>query len=175
MKLDTDIRKFWLWLEKNNALIRRVLEEGSEENRKELTNFFDEKILSLGRLSWEISSGETRKFSLTISPNRDFELLKLTKRIVSIAPELADWEFNYARKVVSSPESFKIYDANLDPIIINPFNWQVELTGNTVLVKSDELKNLDEETREHAMDLVVTAMYGEEYRIRSIQKFIYDL
>jgi hypothetical protein len=174
MILDKEIRKFWLWLEKNDTLIRKVLDEGSEVKKRELTNYFDTKILGLGRLSWEINEGEFKRYALVISPNRDFELLKLTKRIIKAAPKLDHWEFHHAKKENPSPESFKLYDNNLDPVIINPYTWTVKLSEKTVTVSADELENIDQETRDHAMDLVVTALYGEEFRILQIDQIIFE-
>ena len=171
--MDKEIKKFWLWLVKNDALIRRVLDEGSEAKKAELTNYFDEKILSLGRLSWEINKGEWKRYAFVLSPNRDFELLRLTKKIIKAAPVMDHWEFEYAKKSNPSPESFKLYDNNLDPVIINPDTWQLELKDKSVMVKAEELKTLDDETREHAMDLVVTAIYGEEFRILNIKEIEY--
>lgn len=166
--MEQTIRKFWLWFEKNDALIRRVLRDGDETKKQELANHFDRKILEFGHFSWEITKGEWKEYAFVISPNRDPELFKISQNIVSQAPKMDDWEFWPAKLANPAPESFKLYDEQLDTVWIDPAQWSIQLDGNTVNIWAPELAEVDTETRDHAMDLVVTAIYGEAYRIQEI-------
>ncbi|AWV99068.1 hypothetical protein [Arcticibacterium luteifluviistationis] len=174
MKSDNrqEIKKFWRWLEKNDQLIRKVLEEGSDAKMKELTNYFDEKILSFGHFTWEINDGFSKPYQLVISPNREFELLQLSKKIIANAPEMDFWEFSYAKAKVKYIEPFKIYDESLDAHLINPLSWEFKNEGDTFYVYAPNLVEIDKETEHHAMDLVATAVLGEEYRILNIKNLV---
>lgn len=171
MKSDNrqEIKKFWAWLIKNDQLIRRVLEEGSEAKKKELSNYFDEKILSFGHFTWEINDGFSKPYQLVISPNREFELLQLSKKIISDAPDMDNWEFAYAKAKVKYIEPFKIYDENLDPHLISTNTWEYKTEGDSFYAYAPNLADLDKETEQHILDLVGTAVLGEEYRILNIK------
>ena len=174
MKSDNrqEIKKFWAWIVKNDQLIRRVLEEGSEAKKKELSNYFDEKILSFGHFTWEINDGFSKEYQLVISPNREFELLQLSKKIISNAPEMEKWEFAYPKAKVKHIEPFKIYDENLDPHLISTNAWQYKAEANTFYAYAPNLAELDKETEQHILDLVCTAVLGEEYRILNIKNLV---
>lgn len=169
-----EIKDFWVWFEKNDQLIRRIIEDGTEENQKELANYFDTKILAIGHFSWEINAGAQKKYEFVISPNREPDLYEKSKKIVHNAPEMAHWEFLAAKRANPNPDSFKLYDNNLDPVFIDPTNWDIlEENGIVIVSNAHQLRNLDSETLEHALDLVVTAYFGEAYRINRISKIIY--
>ncbi|MCR9065353.1 MAG: hypothetical protein NXI00_15370 [Cytophagales bacterium] len=165
-----EIKKFWIWWEKNEALIRKVVELGSEAKLLELKEHIDRKILSFGHFTWEITEGEKKKYNFVISPNREFERLQLSKQIIKAAPEMTYWDFHYAKQINQSPEPFKLYDENQDPVYIDPSAWQIEIQDAVVHVDAADLTEIDEETRNHAMDLVVTAYFGEEFRITRIKE-----
>ena len=169
-----DIKEFWLWFEKNDELIRRIIEEGTDKNQKELANYIDTKILAIGHFSWEINAGERKKYEFVISPNREPELYEIAKKIINNAPEMEHWEFLPAKRANPVPDSFKLYDNNLDPVFIDPTHWKIiEEHGVVTVSDAEQLANLDAETLEHALDLVVTARFGEAFRINHISKIIY--
>jgi hypothetical protein len=170
--VDKEIIKFWKWWVKNDVLIRKVLEQGSEAKMLELKEHFDRKILDFGHFTWEINEGKGKAYSFVLSPNREFERLQLSKKIIRNAPELEHWEFLYAKQPNKKPEPFKLYDENLDPVLINPSDWQIEFEGGIAKVTADELKGVDHETRQHAIDLVVTAYLGEEFRILKVKEIV---
>jgi hypothetical protein len=170
--VNKDIVKFWKWWEKNDALIRKVLEQGSETKMMELKEHFDRKILSFGHFTWEINEGQSKLYSFVLSPNREFDRLQLSKKIIKNAPELEHWEFLYAKLPNKNPEPFKLYDENQDPVFIDPSDWQIEFDEGVVKVTADELSTVDEETRQHAMDLVTTAYLGEEFRILKVKEIV---
>ncbi|MGR3810204.1 hypothetical protein [Jiulongibacter sp. NS-SX5] len=170
---NTDIIKFWKWWEKNDHLICKVLEQGSQAKLDELKEHFDKKVLEFGHFTWEIVEGEGRKFAFILSPNREFERLQLSKKIIRNAPNLNNWEFYSSKPVNPNPEPFKLYDSNLDPVFIDPSDWNIEIELPKVKINASELKNIDSETRDHAMDLVVTALLGEERRILKVKEIVW--
>jgi hypothetical protein len=164
-----EIEDFWDWFEENEEDFLRTLYQGTEEGLKQLKEVFDQKILAFGHFTWEINADANKKYQFVISPNREFELLQLAKNIIKEAPELEHWTFLYAKEKVSYIEPFKIYDESLDPHLVNVATWKYKLEGDTVLVHAPTLLNIDQDTEQHALDLVITAKLGEENRILTIQ------
>jgi hypothetical protein len=169
---NTLIDNLWDWFEENDELNRRIIYTGDKEKLKELKNAIDEKILVFGHFTWEINAGKSKEYQFVISPNREFELLQLSKKIIAEAPDLDNWEFLYAKEKVAVIEPFKIFDESLDSHLVNVANWKYKLGGETVYVFAPSLKNIDSETEQHALDLVATALLGEEYRILDIKTLV---
>ncbi len=172
MKNNTLIGNLWDWFEENDEHNRRIIYLGQAEQLKVLKNAIDEKILAFGHFTWEINAGKSKEYQFVISPNREFELLQLSKKIVAKAPDLENWEFLYAKEKVKEIEPFKVFDESLDPHLVNVTNWKYKLEEESVFVYAPSLKNIDSETEQHALDLVVTAILGEEYRIMNIKALI---
>ncbi len=166
--------KFWRWLHKNDETIRKILKTGNAQSKAELKEHLDRKILDLGKFTWEISEGQVREFALTISPNRSVDLLYQTKALVAKAPHLAHWEWYPAKQANTSLLPFKIYDQNLDPFTVEPAIWEIKELNNEVNVKADQLKDLDKETQEHVLEIVIAAYFGEAYFIENIKKIVLE-
>ncbi|UBM58342.1 hypothetical protein LAG90_16180 [Marinilongibacter aquaticus] len=171
---ERDIRRFWLWWAKNEALIRKVIEKGSEAKLLELKEHIDRKVLGFGHFTWEIIESQNKTYCLIISPNRDYDRLQLTKKIMKAAPDLAHWEFRYAKPENPRVSPFKMYDALLDPVIIDPSNWEMEFANGIVHIYAENLVEVDPETRLEALDLVVTAHFGEEFRIMEVKQLEWE-
>ncbi len=165
---DSEIADFWDWFEANEETFRAILYRGTEEEQKQLKNDFDEKVLSFGHFTWELNAGKKKSYEFLISPNREFELLQISKKIMATAPESEDWEFGYAKQKVKYIEPFKIYDESLDPHLINSSSWLFRSQGSSLEIHAPSLPKMDSETEEHVLDLVATAAFGEEYRILTI-------
>jgi hypothetical protein len=165
-----EIEDFWDWFIENEEGFLRTLYHSTEDGLKILKESFDQKILAFGHFTWEINAYATKKYQLVISPNREFELLQIAKNIIKDAPELEHWSFLFAKQKVKHVEPFKIYDESLDPHLVNVSTWKYKLEGDTVLVFAPTLLNIDLDTEQHALDLVMTAILGEEVRILTINK-----
>ncbi len=168
--MDLKIRKFWMWFVKNDELIRKALEHGSEANKAHLTRIFDNKVLEIGNFSWDIEEGNLRKYAFTVSPNRDRELLLLSKELVSRSPELSHWEFHYARPARTPDFSVRVFDEHMNPHHIGALHWKFLLTLKpnhtaSILLEVPELGKIDHETCEEAADALITGILGEEHRI----------
>jgi len=170
--LSDKIDDLWEWFQENEEHTLRTLYIGESAALKELKNMLDEKILSFGHFTWEINEGSSKKFKFVISPNREFELLQISKKIIAEAPELEHWEFLSSKEKVRVIEPFKIYDESLDPHLVNVAEWKFKVENETVFVYAPSLKNIDAETEQHALDLVATALLGEEFRIFNIKKLV---
>ncbi|MFT5885998.1 MAG: hypothetical protein ACI9IP_002462 [Arcticibacterium sp.] len=167
---DSEIEDFWDWFEEKEEAFRVLLYRGTEAEQKQLKNDFDEKVLSFGHFTWELNTGKEKSYEFVISPNREFELLQISKKIMAEAPDLEHWKFGYAKQKVKSIEPFKIYDESLDPHLINTGSWLFKSQGSTYKIYAPSLPKMDSETEEHVLDLVATAALGEEYRILNITK-----
>lgn len=170
--LGKQIENFWDWFEENEELILRSLYNGIDTELKELKNLFDEKILAFGHFTWEINEGKSKKYQFVISPNREFELLQISKKIMAEAPEMEHWEFLYAKEKVKFIEPFKIYDESLDPHLVNVISWKFKQELDSFFIYAPTLQNIDKETEQHALDLVATAVLGEEFRILNVLNLI---
>jgi hypothetical protein len=85
--------QFWEWF----PLIASQLAEDC--TNKPLLSTLDARIRKLNpSLSWEIGPGLVKPWQLVISPNLDRALRAEARTIVSLAPELSQWEFHAARQ-----------------------------------------------------------------------------
>ncbi|NBA86923.1 hypothetical protein GVN16_14215 [Emticicia sp. CRIBPO] len=168
--IDDKIQKFWRWFVKNDELIRKALEHGTEANKEHLVRIFDNKVLEIGTFTWDIEPGFYKQYSFTISPNRSRELLKLSRKLISYSPELTHWEFKYCRPAENWDLTFGIYDEKLAYREIDASGWRFMLLpdpGQTVSItlEAENLSEIDEETCLEAAEIVVTGLLGEESRI----------
>lgn len=168
--IEIKISKFWMWFVKNDELIRKALEFGSDANRDQLVRIFDDKVLDIGTFTWDIEEGFGKQYSFTISPNRDRELLMLSRWIISLSPELSHWEFRHSRAAKVWDLTFGIYDEHLNYCETDASDWRFMLTPNEyntvgITIEANGLSEIDEETQLEAAEIVVTGLLGEEFRI----------
>lgn len=172
---NSKIEKFWRWFIKNDELIRNAIKHGNSQNKETLSNFFDDKVLEIGTFTWEISQGKTKEFSFTLSPNRSKDLLQKTKEYISIAPDLSHWEFKFAKPARLWDLHFELYDENVNLCKIDGSKWEFSIIHKEnhkyeIEVFAKSIENLDKETQDVALDLVVTSLLGEHERIELINK-----
>ena len=161
--LDFQIMDFWNWFEKNSDKLQ------SDKYAKSLLKKLDETISSW-KLCWEIGSGFIKPNSLAISPNGDKELIERTNKIIAGAPQLDSWEFYSFKQRKDNWDKAKLMDSDVK---INAEDWTYILLKyqdnvTEILIKADNLKGLSTETKEIAVDLVLTNLLGEELKIKTI-------
>lgn len=164
------ISAFWLWFEDNLGRLRAVLQNPAHPDREYVVNSLDQHILAIGMFTWDIEEGQSRPWSLVISPNSDPELLEISGDIVARAPELSDWEFHPARPRKAQPLKFQVYDEAMDLQWVDASNWRYVLipAGDeqfSLVVETNGNTHLSEETLQKAAQHLVTCLVGEEITI----------
>ncbi|MGG9962693.1 hypothetical protein [Ferruginibacter sp. SUN106] len=161
--LDFQITEFWNWFAKNsNGFDPSNFDKG-------LMKELDHKIVNW-ELSWEIGPGFTKEYSLTLSPNGNINLLAQTNNIIDQAPMLDAWEFYSSKQPKQNWQRAKLIDKGLE---FEATDWTYILLQYPddkveILVKADNLKSLDKNSKEIAVDLILTNLLGEQIKMTQL-------
>ena len=102
MELNDDtILGFWQWFVKNERTIKECIENDNSVHREFVVEQLNERILSFGMLTWDIGLNEDDNWFLTLSPNGNKDILKISQSIMAEAPDHMDWIF----KLVNLPKT----------------------------------------------------------------------
>jgi hypothetical protein len=173
MKFEGDLqraREFWAWF---SAIAQDL---ASDFENEELLAALDERVrLVRDDLSWEIGPGTSKANRLIISPNLSPELYPLTKAIVSIAPEIGDWEFSPARLPKQWDYVLEL-KTNAKMINIDVSKWKFVLlkypAGEIeIVLTGDNLVGTDKEQRDLLAALVLENCLGEAVILEAIDCF----
>lgn len=160
------IAEFWDWFAQNSTSLK------SDRYDEILIDELDQ-IISNWDLVWEIGPGLTKSNSLTISPNGNKDLLDKAKSVIASAPELDTWEFYYLKQPKENWHKANLIDkaVKIDALEWTYILFQYEDKKIEIVLKADNLAHLDQETKELAIDLVLTNLLGEQLRIAKIDFF----
>jgi hypothetical protein len=161
------ITEFWKWF------TYHCNELSADLNNESLLDELDEEISGLGDLAWEIGPGVIASNQLVISPGGDSDLLQLTEKIVSVAPELDDWEFYYAKQPKQWDLEFEFQTEYGNEIVINGSKWKYVLLKYPdgvfeIIIKPDVKINCSEDDKLVASEILLDGILGEEKRVRLI-------
>lgn len=161
--LDYQITDFWGWFEKKSD--RLQCDNCDVDLLKEL-----DETMSNWNVGWEIGPGFAKPNSLTISPNGNKELLDKTNKIINRAPKLEDWEFYSWKQPKENWHKAKLIDKKHE---VDAIDWTYVLLKYTdnkieVLIKADNLTELNADDKELAVDLILTNLMGEKRKIEEI-------
>ncbi len=168
---DTKIESLWRWFVANE---NQIIDSFQKES---LTNYIvenlDNLILDFGMFTWEIGPGKVKPWFLTISPNGDRDLIRVSQKIIEHAPNLDDWEFNYCKPAKDWDRRFIIYDSNMNEQNIDASNWKYVMLRNEdgmidLILEAMNITHLDHDTARTAADIIVTSEIGEETKIQKI-------
>lgn len=168
---DTKIENLWRWFVANE---KQIIDSFQNES---LTNYIvenlDNLILDFGMFTWEIGPGKVKPWFLTISPNGDRDLIRVSQKIIEHAPNLDDWEFNYCKPAKDWDRRFIIYDSNMNEQNIDASNWKYVMLRNEdgmidLILEAMNITHLDHDTARTAADIIVTSEIGEETKIQKI-------
>lgn len=168
------ISTFWLWFEDNLAHLRNVLTDPGHSSREYVVDSLNNHLLAIGTFTWDIETGSNRRWSLTISPNGDPDLLELSREIVAMAPDLPDWEFYYARQPSRPELQLTVWDEEMTQQTVDANPWTYVLlpaSGGAydLLIEASNAAHVDDETLHTTADHLVTALMGEEAKITRIR------
>lgn len=166
-EVDKDrINDFWDWFENNLHIIEDVILGRQTEKRNEIIDGFDDHILGFGKLKWILDEPQTDQFQLVISPNGDTDLWKITRSIISQAPDLGHWTFNDALPA-NGQLKIEIYNDYMNVQSIDANNWELflspEMNDQLRVYLSDIYLSeyLDIETFQIGAKIILTNLIGE--------------
>ncbi len=168
------ISTFWLWFEDNLAHVRNVLTDPGHPSRDYVVDSLNNHLLAIGTFTWDIEAGSSRRWSLTISPNGDPELLELSREIVAMAPDLAEWEFYYAKQPSRPNLLLTVWNEEMNQQTVDANPWVYVLLPASdgtydLLIEAPNATHVDDETLRTTADHLVTALMGEEAKITGIR------
>ncbi len=168
---DTKIENLWRWFVANENQIIDSFQNESLANY--IVENLDNLILDFGMFTWEIGSGKVKPWFLTISPNGDRDLIRVSQKIIEHAPNLDDWEFNYCKPAKDWDRKFIIYDSNINEQNIDASNWKYVMLRNEdgmidLILEAKNITHWDHDTARTAADIIVTSEIGEETKIQKI-------
>jgi hypothetical protein len=161
----------WKWFIANEL---QIIDSAQNESVSDhIIDNIDNLILDIGMFTWEIGQGKIKPWFLTISPNGDRELIKISTEIIEHAPNLDNWEFNYCKPAIDWDRKFIIYDSILNEQHIDASKWkyvalQHEEGMIELILEATNIAHLDRETARTAADLFVTSEIGEEAKIQKV-------
>ncbi|MGN6293497.1 MAG: hypothetical protein ACTHMV_12205 [Chitinophagaceae bacterium] len=170
--MEKKYKQFWSWFVQNKALFESL--EISDQS----VELIDEEINVLGDFTWEIGPGQLKSFSLTISPGGDRTLLPITKKIISYAPSLNDWEFCYAKPVKEWENYFDVMLGEKE-IGIDISKWEYVLFKYDKGIYDIQIKLIDtpadvlaekDEILYGIVEMVLESILGEEKRLERINE-----
>lgn len=158
---------FWNWFTKHKQMLSNLNINDS------FIMQLDSRVLSLGNFVWEVGPGINKPHSFTISPGGDFNLLKDTKRIISFAPKLEDWEFYYAKRIKDWNNYFHVI-ADGVKYAIDISKWEYILLAYEdktfdIIVKPNPYPFELEEKIYGVLEMVLDSIVGEEHRLEQIK------
>ncbi|MBN4081523.1 peptidase S41 [bacterium AH-315-C07] len=165
------IENLWKWFIANEQQIIDSVENESVPDY--IVENLDNLILDIGMFTWEIGPGKIKPWFLTISPNGDKDLIKVSQKIIDYAPDLNNWEYNYSKPAKEWDRKFTIYDSNMDEQDIDASNWKYvalpyEDDKIELILEAKNIAHLDNDTAATAANLFVTNEIGEENKIQKI-------
>lgn len=164
---DKDVATFWAWF----ASIADEL--GDDLTNEALHDELDARLARLGEIAWELGPGSTAENALAISPDGNPALLRLTQRIVAMAPTLPRWEFHSSRPARAESLEFSISTTAGDEIAIDARSWKYvlyRLPNKTfdIVVEQPNLDGATDDDRYTAAIVLLDGLLGEGKRLLRI-------
>lgn len=170
--MEKKYKQFWDWFVQDRTRFER------HEISDQSVELIDQKINTLGNFAWEIGPGQLKSFSLTISPGGDCTLLPVTKKIISYAPSLNNWEFHYAKPIKEWEHYFNVTISG-KKIGVDISNWEYILfksakgTYDIQITLTDLPPAILAEKNEvlyGIIEMVLDSIIGEEKRLERINE-----
>jgi len=164
---DVEISEFWDWFQS-------VCDGfGERFENSTLIDQLDLRVASLGGVSWEIGPAidPSKENMLVITPCGNSDLLCMTKRIVSMAPDSNKWEFYYAKPPKNWQLLFFVADENGREIEVDASDWEYVLLrfpdGTIdIVIQAPSLSGLNDNLKGVAAEIALDGELGEEIRIK---------
>ena len=165
---DNNIERFWQWFVKNEPRIKECIEFEHSANRDLVIDQMNELILTFGMLTWDMGLDDDNNWFLSLSPNGNEDMLKVTQMIMADAPEHMDWLFYSSKPAKKWNRQFSVYDDYLDEQSVDASNWHYLIfededeDGKLALVlEAGNVAHLDQELVATAAEQFVIHEIGE--------------
>ncbi len=158
------INDFWNWFAEHEERFRII------QDPHAVREMLDNQILQFGAFAWEIGEGKSKPHTLTISPNGNSKLLRLSQAIIGEAPDSVYWEFFAAKPVRDWDFIMEMYDAFMVKQTVDTAEWEYlfRMTPEfklRILLYAENIDSFDEDDKKSASDFVVDSIIGEADRI----------
>lgn len=167
-----DAAEFWNWFQ----LVAPQL--AADITSEQLLAALDARIQELNpSLSWEVGPGLRKPLQLVVSPNLDRSLRGLARKIVSLAPELSEWEFHAARQPKDWDYRVEVrVGQSRRPVELDASKWTFVLLKypdgtHEVLLQGNGAAGFTDEERWQAAAIVLESAVGEELLLDRIDEF----
>lgn len=162
---DDNIVSFWQWFVKNENNIKECIENENSVQTEYVVEQMNEQILSFGVLTWDVGLNDDDNWFLMLSPNGNFEMLKVSEKIMNHAPEHMNWLFYGSRPAKKWDRKFTVYDSYMDEQFIDASQWNYivfEEDGKLeLIIEANNIPRLDPEVLETAGEKFVIQEIGE--------------
>jgi len=127
-------------------------------------------------ISWEVGPGRKASSQLVISPNLDRDLLPITRRIISYAPSMANWEIYAARQSKQWNYILKIEDESGMELCFDVSSWTYVLLkypqgDYEVVIKSNKPLPSSKDVCWQISAIILESEMGEELLLEKIGTF----
>ena len=158
------INDFWNWFAEHEERFRII------QDPHAVREMLDNQILQFGAFAWEIGEGKSKPHTLTISPNGNSKLLRLSQAIIGEAPDSVYWEFFAAKPVRDWDFIMEMYDAFMVKQTVDTAEWEYlfRMTPEfklRILLYAENIDSVDDDEKKSASDFVVDSIIGEADRI----------
>jgi hypothetical protein len=168
---ETSIGDFWRWFAENAP----GLSAGTRNSSA--LEALDRHVMALNpKLSWEIGPGRHKPNQFVVSPNLDRSLREETRRIVSRAPLIEDWEFYSTRQLKEWKYQVELASSIDGPAWrLDASEWQFVLLlypdGMREVILNGNIPNLSSNQRWQAAAIVLESILGEDMMMEKIDEF----
>jgi len=165
--LEAEALAFWRWF----SLVAQDL--AYDFKNEVILLELDNRIRAFGAASWEVGPGVSKPNALVISPGGTKERLQLCEEIVSVAPEIPEWEFHSVKPPKQWTLRFTVEDGRGNRLEIDASDWEyvlLKMPDGTfdLVIRAQNIPRLDEELRQVAAEVAVDGIVGESLRLRYI-------
>jgi hypothetical protein len=170
---EDQILAFWQWFVKNEVLIKDSLENSNSIHREGIVEQFNEYILGLGVLTWDVGVNENDKWFLMLSPNGNKEMLLISEKIMEASPGHMNWLFYSSRPAKDWNREFVIYDNDMDEQKIDASQWHYIVLEDDegeleLLIEAKNLSHLELDVSETAVEQFLIGEVGEATLMRRV-------
>lgn len=172
---EESILEFWRWFLTNETVIKDCIENEHSEERDYVVDQMNHHILTHGMLTWDIGLDDDENWFLTLSPNGNSKMLKVSEKIMDLAPDHTSWMFHSSKPAKNWDRTFAVYDQEMDVVEIDASPWQYVIFDDDdekfeLLLEAENTSRLDAEIAETAAEQFVIHEIGEAARIKYFSK-----
>ncbi len=167
------IMEFWRWFVKSESTIKNCIENESSAGREDLVDQLNQLILNIGTFTWDIGLDDSNSWFLTISPNGDKDLFKVTRETMELAPDHMNWIFYSSKPAKKWDRKFSVYNYDFDVVEVDASPWHYVAFGEDdgsleLIIEAKNIEHLDPETALNAANNFVVSEIGEALKIEKI-------